>query len=567
MKVTFVVPVLIISVLSCFFFPSMEQEPLQAKAITPERAPVQFEILDVSGKEKTPVGAMICLVSLKDNQVRLPPDGRILKRVGSTQEFYKGIDYRSDDRDWIGPVRKMNGKGDNNDRSYVYGLIPSVPHWKEPIAHQVKPQFNVSLEPGKYRISVYRGMEFVPVRKEFTVKAGESSKVQLNLKRWIDLPSNGWYSGDVHVHHPTMKKTQRDYLLSYAEAEDLHVVNVLEMGHHRGTDFHQQGFGKKFRVSKGNYALVSGQEDPRSTFGHIIGLNLSALARDLPTYDFYDLAFKRIHAQKDALVGFAHFSWNGCDLPRGFPWYITTEAIDFIELMQFAKVNRPDYYDYLNLGFRLTAAAGSDIPWGSTLGECRTYVYTGKKTLNVDDWFEGLSEGRTFVSNGPALSFMAGGKLPGTEYPVKKGTRIKIQAKVQGHADVGLPEILEITDGNGLVKKVQRTRHSKDPTLPPTQDSLELVFDYEVKESGWITASTRCSNGALAHTTPVYLIVDGRPTWSRKHGPRLIEKQLASIKRIENEFSKRNSVRAKGVLKRLEKAKEYYAKLLKAMSG
>ena len=107
--------------------------------------------------------------------------------------------------------------------------------------------------------------------------------------------------------------------MQYALAEDVHVVNLLEMGDHAGTEFAQAGFGKKFRVQRGDFALVSGQEDPRSTFGHIIGLNLQAMVRDTTTYDFYDVTFRGIHAQTDALVGFAHFAWNGCALPRGIP--------------------------------------------------------------------------------------------------------------------------------------------------------------------------------------------------------------------------------------------------------
>ncbi|SDL51288.1 hypothetical protein SAMN04488514_1011067 [Kriegella aquimaris] len=80
-----------------------------------------------------------------------------------------------------------------------------------------------------------------------------------------------------------------------------------------------------------------------------------------------------------------------------------------------------DYYDYLNLGFRITAAAGSDIPWGSTLGEVRTFVFTGD-TFSADSWFKGLKKGHTFVSNGPALFLEADGSLPGTEITLSKGS-------------------------------------------------------------------------------------------------------------------------------------------------
>ena len=212
-----------------------------ALAGPPVKARVRFEILDGTSGKATP--AMICLRNKDDNTVRLPPDGRVLREVGKTKEFYEGISYDAHDPDWIGPIRMMNGKGDNTDRSYVYEDLPSVPHWREPIAHQTNPRFSVDLEPGNYRLSVSRGMEFIPVHKDFTVVSGQSATYKIQLDRWIDLPQLGWYSGDVHVHHPTQQKSHRDFLLRYAAAEDLNVVNVLEMGHHQGTDFKQLGFG------------------------------------------------------------------------------------------------------------------------------------------------------------------------------------------------------------------------------------------------------------------------------------------------------------------------------------
>lgn len=530
-------------------------ESARAFANEPVKVRASFRIVDVTSGRPTP--AMICLRNKNDGTVRLPPDGRVMREVGKTEAFYDGITYKANDPGWIGPVRKMNGSGDNTDRSYVYEDLPSVPHWREPIAHQAKSRFSVDLEPGAYRLSVSRGMEFIPIHKDFNVEPGKPAEYTIRLKRWINLPKLGWYSGDVHVHHPTRKKSHRDFLLSYAEAEDLNVVNVLEMGHHQGTDFKQLGFGKEFRVIRGNYCLVSGQEDPRSTFGHIIGLNTTKLARDLSTYDYYDLTFDRIHAQKGALVGFAHFSWNGCNLPRGFPWYVSTEALDFIELLQFAKINGPDYYDYLNLGFRLTAAAGSDIPWGSTIGECRTYVFTGGERLDVDAWFEGLRQGHTFVSNGPALFFTVDGKLPGCALEPKAGDRLTVRARASGQSTIGLPERLDIISGEGVVKSVARTE--------TTKGDLTIEFEMEAETSGWITASAICKNGAVAHTTPIYLVVNGRPTWSPTKGPALIKRQLAAIIQIEEEFSADQSLRADGVRQRLGRARAYYSKLLKAM--
>ncbi len=522
----------------------------QASDADERQSTIQFHLLDVPSGKLVP--AVICIRDLEDNSVRLPPDGRVMQRVSQTDEFYRGIAFEEDNPDWIGPPRKTLGKGDNNDRSYVYEELPSIPFWREPVLYQTQPTFSIKLEPGRYQISVARGMEYIPVTKKFTV-TDQDQEHTLRLDRWVNLPARGWFSGDVHVHHPTTEKTHRDFLLRYAEAEDLHVVNVLEMGHHRGTDFKQLGFGKKFRQRRGDYWLVSGQEEPRSTFGHIIGLNTSALARDLTTYDLYDLAFKRLHAQPDAVVGFAHFSWNGCDLPRGFPWYVTTEGIDFVELLQFSRINTLDYYDYLNLGFRLAAAAGSDVPWGSTIGEVRTFVHTGD-TLDLDRWFAGLEAGRTFVSNGPALDFTVNGQLPGSE--IKADGSVKVRARAWGHETVGLPEVLELVSNDGTLHEV----HKRDSD----SNDLSLEVEVDIPRSQWLVASTRCANGAVAHTSPVYVVVDGEPTWSPKKSSQIVKKQLDAIAVIEEEFAKGSDIRSRSIRERLGRARSYYAKLLAA---
>jgi hypothetical protein len=517
------------------------------------QATIQFRLLDVPSGKLTP--AVVCIRNLDNDTVRLPPDGREMKRFSQTEEFYRGILYDASNPDWIGPRRKTLGKGDNNDRSYVYEELRSLPFWSETVLYQTQPAFSIELAKGRYRISVARGMEYVPVTHEFTVAADDQEHT-IRLERWVDLPARGWYSGDVHVHHPTTEKGHREFLLSYAAAEDLHLINVLEMGHHRGTDFKQLGFGRKFREQRGNYWLVSGQEEPRSTFGHIIGLNTSSLARDLGTYDLYDLAFQRLHAQPDAVVGFAHFSWNGCNLPRGFPWYVTTERIDFVELLQFSRINTLDYYDYLNLGFRLSAAAGSDVPWGSTIGEVRTYVHTGDK-LDADRWFAGLKAGHTFVSNGPALEFTVNGQLPGSEIELDGKGSVKIHARAWGHEKVGLPQVMELVSNDGVLHKASRKEDSSN--------ELTLDVNIDVPRSQWLAINTRCANGAVAHTTPIYLVVDGEPTWSRTKSQEIIKKQLEAIAVIDKEFSEGTDIRSRAIRLRLDRAKKYYGKLLVAI--
>jgi hypothetical protein len=520
-------------------------------------AAVEVRLIDAASGE--PTTAMVCIRSLDDGLVRLPPDGRVLERVGTTREFFDGIERDPIARGQIGPVRKMNGRGNNKDRSTVYRLRPSIPWWEDPVLFQTPGEFSIELPPGRYRLAASRGMEHVPVSEEFVVRAGEDQRREVRLARWVDLPKEGWWSGDVHVHHPTVEAAQRRFLLGYAEAEDLHVVNVLEMGHHEGTEFKQGDFGPASRHRRGDYWLVSGQEDPRSAFGHVIGLNLRKLARDVPTYDFYDLAFARIRAQKGAVVGFAHFSWRGCALPRGFPWYVTTEALDFVELLQFGLLNGPDYYAYLDLGFRFAAAAGSDVPWGSTIGECRTFVHTGP-SLDLDAWFEGLRAGRTYVSNGPALDFQVDGQLPGAELLPQQGQELQVKARARSHARIGRLEKLEVIGSGGKVLAV-----AKPAGEVRGPHALTLEFKLPVTQSQWLVAAARCENEAVAHTSPVYVVVNGRPTWNPERGPELIDVQLAAMAKIEQNFVGKQDARSRGVLERLERARAFYARLRAAM--
>lgn len=537
-------------------FVALSEPEAQSDAATAANDPIAVRVRFFDAASDRPCPAMVCLESVDDGSVRLPPDGRKLEAVSHTRDFYRGVEYDADDPNWTGPVRMMSGRGDNDDRSFVYEDRRSIASWKHPSSGRAGRRSRRA-PPGRYTLAARRGIEYVPVEVELVVEKGTPLERDVRFERWIDLSQRGWYSGDVHVHHPTLKKEHREYLLAYAEASDLHVVNVLEMGHHQGTDFKQQGFGKEFRERRGDYCLVSGQEEPRSTFGHIIGLNTTGLARDLATYDFYDLAFERLRAQKQAVVGYAHFGWNGCALPRGFPWYVTTEEVEFIEVLQFNLLNEKDYYEYLNLGFRLAAAAGSDIPWGSTLGEVRTYVYTGGESLDIDAWFEGLRRGRSFVTNGPVVELLVDGELPGSDLERKPGDRLKVRARALGDERIGLPSVLEVVSGDGVVRRVERSEGG--------EGELATDFELPIERSGWLVASTRSPNGTLAHTSPVYVTVGGRPTWSPNRGPAIVEKQLRSIAEIEEEFSRGDDARSRGIRERLERAKRYYAELLEAM--
>ena len=219
-------------------------------------------------------------------------------------------------------------------------------------------------------------------------------------------------------------------------------------------------------------------------------------------------------------------------------------------------MNTQGYHDYLDLGFHLTAAAGSDVPWGATIGEVRTYVHTGPR-LDLDAWFDGLRMGRTFVSNGPALELSVDGQLPGSEISRSRGDQVTVRARALSHPAIGVLRSLSLVGSGGVLQEVAN---------PQRRNELKMEIRRPIGESQWLAVSAVCENGAVAHTSPVYIIVDERPTWSRARGPALVEHQLRLIENTGKAYSNLpGDTRGQGMHERLDRARDYYRKILAAM--
>ena len=108
----------LILIVSIFVLPSC----LLAQTLVQDPVLVKIRVLESETNSVTPV--MACITSTKDNKVRIPPFAAIMDSVSRIKTFYNGIEYNKD-KNWIGPIRKMNGIGDNNDRSFVYENLPS----------------------------------------------------------------------------------------------------------------------------------------------------------------------------------------------------------------------------------------------------------------------------------------------------------------------------------------------------------------------------------------------------------------------------------------------------------
>ena len=110
-----------------------------------------------------------------------------------------------------------------------------------------------------------------------------------------------------------------------------------------------------------------GQEEPRTPeIGHTISLGRERIGPHVRAITTPSTAlFDRVH-ELGGVTGFAHqaMSFHGY---RGMALNTLRGKTDFLELAQFCVPEGPlateHYYEFLDMGFKLTALAGSDFPW------------------------------------------------------------------------------------------------------------------------------------------------------------------------------------------------------------
>jgi hypothetical protein len=415
-------------------------------------------------------------------------------------------------------------------------------------AFYVDRPFELTLPPGDYSIALTKGYEFVRQQHRVTVAAGRNLRERYELRRWVDMPSQGWFSSDDHVH---LRRSPREnpLILGWMAAEDIHVGNLLQMGDFHTSYFTQYAFGPAGRYREGGRLLSSGQEDPRTPeIGHTISLGASDVVRVRPVdaYYGYDRTFDRVR-ELGGVTGYAHqaMTFHGY---RGMTLDVLQRKLDFLELMQFCAPEGPlvtkHYYHFLDLGFPLTALAGSDFPWcgrnkafgaaedeGPHIGDARFYTHVDGP-LTFDGWIGGVKAGRTFVTTGPMLDLKVDDALPGTTLDRRDGQTLRIVAEARGHAsDVPLRDLELVVHGQ-VVKTASAGETGQ------SAERLHLSHDLRVGAHGvWVAARARGGPTQAAHTTPVYVRANGVGFANPATARRYLELSESYLREIESELA------------------------------
>jgi hypothetical protein len=389
--------------------------------------------------------------------------------------------------------------------------------------------YDSELPAGTYELAITRGPEYRDYYGTFTVQKGQTTHVAVALKRYADLPAEGWISGDDHI-HLARDATRDQTVWTQVAAEDVHVGNLLQMGNISGVYFEQPQWGQLGRFQQDGHALVSGQEDPRTgELGHTIHEDLRSpvhLSRD--SYFLYYRVFEESHHQ-GAVSGYAHLNGGWFNVRRGMALDVPFGLVDFVEVLQAGQLLTNIWYQFLDLGFKLTPSAGSDFPYTDLPGVVREYVKVTPGSSDLDAWYAAFHAGHVYVTNGPFLEFQVNGHQMGDEVRIPAGTQLHLTASARLNPDVDQLDRIELVVEGAVVKTVQALG----------QDHVALDTTLKADRSMWIAVRAfgkrqSDSNTTVAHSAPIYLIVNGQPFWDKERVPQLVQEQQEVLNGLIN---------------------------------
>ena len=376
--------------------------------------------------------------------------------------------------------------------------------------------FAVDVGCGRTRVVVERGTEYEPYSMTVEATTAGTMAVDIPLTRWTTLGEQGWHPGNTHIHYDHNEQRPDERLRLDPRVEDLRVTAIsvltrwdLPYASNKyspgfltdfSTDHHYVECGEECRHNDSADSIEHG-------YGHVMFLRIKDIVEPIsrgflvdetdPDYPPLSLACDEARAQGGLVI------W--CHNGRGMeaPVAAALGKLDAINLFD-PFWQDPEYdlwYDMLNCGITLPASTGSD--W-FVCSANRVYVDTAGD-FEPDAWYRGLSEGRTFVTNGPALFMEANGQRPGDTLELEPGSTAHVTVSWHSFYSVDTVQIIR----NGRVVHDHR------------MDTLagELSVEIEIPEDGWLAARLASNvrdsfhQPLFAHTSPLY-VKCGRPNAS-----------------------------------------------------
>lgn len=370
-------------------------------------------------------------------------------------------------------------------------------------------RFEGWLPNGEVTIEAARGFTYEPVRRTLAV-GPESTHFVIDLQRRFTPLDRGYLGGDTHVHFVSTKGGELE-----ARAEDLQVANLLQTQWGQHFTSTEEFSGRPEYSADSGAVVFTGQENRTNMLGHINLLGLSEPIMPWCTGGSEEAELggglettlsrwaDECHAQGGTVV-LAHFP-----VPYGeTAALLATGRLDAVETIGFDHYNMGEYYRYLNAGFQMPLAAGTDKMTAEVpVGMLRTYAGTESSGVDYWEWCRGIKRGQTMVTSGPLLWVTVNGEHSGSTLSLSHGSTVTVSGELETIFPVSEVEI--IVDGNVAARL----------PVPEGTGTFRFAHDLRVTSDAWVAVRCFGSNGArhhdtwdrfvFAHTSPVYVTTRG----------------------------------------------------------
>lgn len=370
-------------------------------------------------------------------------------------------------------------------------------------------KFEVDVTRGPTRVIVERGTEYVPAAIDVDAPGQGTVAIDVEMERWTALSERGWHPGNTHIHYDEKEKKPHERLQLDPRVEDLRMtaISILKRWDLEYTT-NEFAPGMLTEFTSTEHYVQCGEENRHNAFGtHAIGyghmmlLNIrnvvEPVSRGLlvdafdPDYPPLCYAIDDAHRQGGIVI------W--CHNGRGMeaPIAGALGKLDAFNLFDPTWNDREysTYYKMLNAGIRLPASTGSD--WFICSAN-RVYAYTGS-AFEYEDWLNALRQGRTFITNGPALTLEVEGHGPGGEIEAQPEAVLPTVVTWESHYPIHRVEVM--LNGNAVATE----------SFPEGSKGGRLETDVLAPADSWIAARLASSSRdsyaqpLFAHTSPVYV--------------------------------------------------------------
>jgi hypothetical protein len=428
--------------------------------------------------------------------------------------------------------------------------------------------FEAELPAGAAKVRIERGPEFHPIDAELVIPADSDVERTFELRRWIDMAGQGWYSGDLHTH----RRLADMHALQLGEDVNFAMPLTLWEGRVRDPDIamfaqHATPHGEVRIDDRHSFTIYNVEYEPaRSPTGAVLLMGMDSLiegGNPPPLGTLCDQAH-----QRGGFVDMEKHSWawapvlaatGKCDvfeLANNHHWREKCLYIDFEVPVRSLKAEYPEtiegwtlygfdsWYAYLNCGFYLAPIAGTaNGVHPNPFGHNRVYVNLGTPKPNTAPisarvWQQSMLRGASFVTNGPMLFLEVAQRQTTDRY--QPGTEIRLRGSAQLDCHVLLrslarPERLELVKGGEVVHSWRTDVSRDDNGVYEIDQHCDLTVDSTTYLAArvFVEPPDRTTT-RFAHTGIVRVSVPGKPLLPRQfevdHFSRRALSMIAEIK-------------------------------------